>query len=93
MSDPQVISSTVAPTRRPATARASGNAAARAPATTPRPEPMHIDGEDRFRMIAEAAFYRAEQRGFQPGQELDDWLAAEIEVDALLQLDDGPLRA
>ena len=29
--------------------------------------------------IAEAAYYKAEARGFIPGHELDDWLAAEIE--------------
>lgn len=27
--------------------------------------------------IAREAYYRAERRGFQPGYELDDWLAAE----------------
>jgi hypothetical protein len=32
--------------------------------------------------IAEAAYYRAERRGFVPGQEVDDWLAAEAEVRA-----------
>jgi hypothetical protein len=31
--------------------------------------------------IAEAAYWRAERRGFTAGQELDDWLAAEREVD------------
>lgn len=30
--------------------------------------------------IAEAAYYRAQQRGFSPGYELEDWLAAEAEV-------------
>jgi hypothetical protein len=30
--------------------------------------------------IATAAYFRAEQRGFQPGHELDDWLIAEREV-------------
>lgn len=34
----------------------------------------------RQRMIAEAAYYRAEKRGFAPGNELEDWLAAEAEV-------------
>ena len=42
-----------------------------------------LDGEDRLRLIAEAAYFRAEMRDFAPGQELEDWLAAEIEVDAL----------
>ena len=31
-------------------------------------------------LIEEAAYYRAEQRGFAPGHELDDWVAAEAEV-------------
>lgn len=34
--------------------------------------------------IAEAAYYRAERRGFQPGYETDDWLAAEAEISAQL---------
>jgi hypothetical protein len=41
-------------------------------------------GEDRYRMIAEAAYFRAEARGFESGNELNDWLAAEIEVDDIL---------
>lgn len=31
-------------------------------------------------MIAERAYYRAEKRGFAPGRELEDWLAAEREI-------------
>jgi hypothetical protein len=31
-------------------------------------------------LIAEAAYYRAQRRGFAPGHELDDWIAAEAEV-------------
>jgi hypothetical protein len=34
-------------------------------------------------MIAEAAYYRAEKRGFIPGMELEDWLEAEQEICAL----------
>lgn len=30
--------------------------------------------------IAEAAYYRAQNRGFEPGRETEDWLAAEAEV-------------
>ncbi|CAG0941477.1 hypothetical protein GPROT2_01327 [Gammaproteobacteria bacterium] len=45
-------------------------------------------GEDRHRLIAEAAYFRAEQRGFVPGCELEDWLAAELEICALLDADD-----
>ena len=32
--------------------------------------------------IAEIAYFKAEKRGFEPGHERDDWLAAEAEVDA-----------
>lgn len=50
-------------------------------------EAMRSDGEteltpeERDRMIAEAAYYRAARRGFAPGHELEDWLAAEAEID------------
>jgi hypothetical protein len=37
--------------------------------------------ESREARIAEAAYWRAERRGFEPGHELDDWLHAEREVD------------
>lgn len=37
--------------------------------------------DDRLERIALAAYYRAERRGFSPGFETDDWLAAEAEVD------------
>lgn len=36
-------------------------------------------GEARYRWIAHAAYLRAEKRGFAPGREIDDWLAAEAE--------------
>jgi len=52
------------------TARAS-TAAARAPRSE----------EERRALIAEAAYFRAEERGFALGKELDDWLAAESEID------------
>jgi hypothetical protein len=54
-----------------------------------KPLPVHAlppatePGEpQRKTMIAEAAYYRAEKRGFAPGLEPDDWLAAEKEIDA-----------
>jgi hypothetical protein len=39
----------------------------------------------RHDMIALAAYYRSAERDFAPGQELEDWLAAECEVDATLR--------
>jgi len=56
-------------------AATKGKEAASAPA---------YSGEDRYRMIAEAAYYRAESRGFEGGSQLDDWLAAEMEIDQIL---------
>jgi hypothetical protein len=35
---------------------------------------------EREQLIREAAYFRAEQRGFVPGHEIDDWLAAEREL-------------
>ena len=43
-----------------------------------------LTSEELNRMIAAAAYYRAEQRGFAAGHELEDWLAAEAEVKHLL---------
>lgn len=40
--------------------------------------------EDRMRFIAEAAYFKAERRGFSEGGELGDWIEAEAEIDALL---------
>ena len=31
-------------------------------------------------MVARAAYFRAEKRGFAPGYELQDWIEAEAEV-------------
>ncbi|MEZ5444673.1 MAG: DUF2934 domain-containing protein [Gammaproteobacteria bacterium] len=43
-----------------------------------------LTAEEREQLIAEAAYRIAEVRGFGDGHELDDWLEAEKEVDALL---------
>jgi len=40
--------------------------------------------EERQRLIAESAYYLAEQRGFHGDMATDDWLRAEAEVDARL---------
>jgi hypothetical protein len=70
----------------------------RAKSTTPRakkpaataaaaksPTAVTVSEDVRRGMIAEGAYLRAERRGFAPGHEEQDWLAAEAEVDALLQ--------
>jgi hypothetical protein len=40
---------------------------------------------DREQMISEAAYFRAEQRGFKAGDPMFDWLDAEAEIDAVLK--------
>ena len=62
-----------APDDRPVEQRAKAQITARAAA--------------REAAIAREAYYRAERRGFAPGYELDDWLAAEAEVDG-----NGPIE-
>jgi hypothetical protein len=47
-------------------------------------QPGLITPEDRLRFIAEAAYFKAEQRSFAEGNELEDWVEAEAEIDALL---------
>jgi Protein of unknown function (DUF2934) len=44
------------------------------------PSATSVADAARQRMISEAAYYRAQKRGFAPGRELDDWLAAETEI-------------
>jgi len=86
--------------RRPNEPQDDKSAAAPAPArpraksTTPRVRKtaaktvavtLTVSEDVRRGMIAEAAYLRAERRGFSPGGEHEDWLAAEAEVDALLK--------
>ncbi len=52
-------------------------------------EPANLSTPDFQQMIAEAAYYRAQARGFTPGHELDDWLEAEAEVDTVRDQDDS----
>ncbi len=42
------------------------------------------DSSEREAMIRKAAYLRAERRGFAAGHELEDWLAAQAEIDGLL---------
>ncbi|MGA9032294.1 MAG: DUF2934 domain-containing protein [Sulfuricaulis sp.] len=51
-------------------------------AVTDRGQP--VSSNERQRMIAEAAYFRAMQRGFNGGDPVDDWLVAEREVNRLL---------
>ena len=73
--EPNVKSRVAAPQKRPASV-----------ALLRRPELYIVPRvvEDRRASIATAAYRIAERRGFAPGHELEDWLAAENEVDQRL---------
>ncbi|HTV76832.1 MAG TPA: DUF2934 domain-containing protein [Steroidobacteraceae bacterium] len=45
----------------------------------------YISAEDRQKLIATAAYFRAQRRGFSAGHEAEDWLEAEREVDLRLE--------
>jgi Protein of unknown function (DUF2934) len=64
---------------------------AKKPASSSLPVPVEISEDVRRGMIAEAAYLRAERRGFTggPDKEREDWLMAEAEVDALLKAGQG----
>ena len=60
------------------------------PAASPKPgyfnplrfcQPAGPTAEQRHALIAKAAYFRAQRRGFRAGHELEDWLAAEAEVE------------
>jgi hypothetical protein len=42
---------------------------------------LEVSSEEKHQLIAKAAYFRAEQRSFSPGRELEDWLEAEAEVE------------
>ncbi len=72
-------STSVAKSAAPAKLAAAKPAAAKPVAAKPILSPA-----ERMKMIAEAAYYLAQKRGFSDGNELLDWAAAEKQVDALL---------
>lgn len=50
---------------------------------------INLSVMNREAMIATAAYFRAQKRDFAAGHELEDWLAAESEVDAVLHTGNG----
>jgi len=53
--------------------------------TTKRAPASGVNDQQRYEMIAEAAYFRAADRDFAPGHEVDDWVAAEQEIDLMLK--------
>jgi hypothetical protein len=73
-----------APAKRARTKASVANAAAGVEATVITATTVMTDDE-RYRLIAETAYYLAEKRGFREGRELEDWLEAEAIISARLQ--------
>lgn len=67
---------------RPAAAPRKRAAAPAAVAAADEPTAEPATAEARYLWIAHAAYLRAEKRGFAPGHEIDDWLAAEADFEA-----------
>lgn len=57
----------------------SGKSTKGNPEIHPDPGPV-LGAQERERLVAQAAYFRAEKRGFAPGCELQDWVEAEAEV-------------
>ncbi|HYW03593.1 MAG TPA: DUF2934 domain-containing protein [Gammaproteobacteria bacterium] len=66
--------------KHPARGAAPGDATSARAAKSPRRR-RPASGDERHHRIAEAAYYRAERRGFDGGDPVRDWLEAEAEVD------------
>lgn len=71
----------------PAGGRAGANPG---PGSAVVPANPSVSAEQRCVLISEAAYFLAEHRGFAPGHDLDDWLAAETEIDAILMRERAP---
>jgi hypothetical protein len=67
------------------TAAAPSKSRKKGPTAAKTAKPRHgIPPEERQRLIAQAAYLRAERRGFSGGSPEQDWLLAEAEIDAML---------
>ena len=70
-----------APVAKPVAVAAPAKPAAAAAKSAAKPA---VDPQVRLRMIAEAAYYIAEKRGFIHGHHDSDWAQAEKQIDSLL---------
>jgi hypothetical protein len=59
------------------------------PASAPHPPPcepgIEVSPEERHEMVAVAAYFLAERRGFLPGMERQDWCQAAATIDQMLR--------
>lgn len=64
---------------------ASAKVAPRRRSAEPQTASAKTAPEQRQQLIAQAAYFIAERRGFAPGNELEDWLQAEAEIEAWMK--------
>lgn len=69
----------------PARTTASAKVAACKRSAEPQTASARMAPEQRQQLIAQAAYFIAERRGFAPGNELEDWLQAEAEIEACMK--------
>ena len=70
---------------KPSVIREAVSGPVKAPTTVKSSKPAAVLGAaQREAMIREAAYFRAERRAFAPGGELEDWLAAERQIETAL---------
>lgn len=79
------------PARKTTTRKVGASSSAQGVAPQGKPgskggQKVTVSPEERYQMIAAAAYWRAECRNFAVGGALDDWIAAEAEIDAKLGL-------
>jgi hypothetical protein len=70
---------------KPSNPRPKSAPPAQATAPTSKPDTRAgLHARDRDSLIRTAAYFRAQRRNFESGHELEDWLAAESEIEAAL---------
>jgi len=80
----RTVTAAAAPAARKKTPAKPKSAAAKPRAKARTDVATSLSPAERLRMIEMAAYFRAERRGFAPGHEYEDWLAAEAEIAALV---------
>ncbi|MGA2397934.1 MAG: DUF2934 domain-containing protein [Steroidobacteraceae bacterium] len=82
---PSAAPPSATPPKARARQRKSASSSSRTTASQTAPTEAARPALDRYASIAQAAYFRSQHRGFKPGHEMEDWLAAEAEVDQRLR--------
>ena len=69
-----------APAKAPRTAKPAESSKAGLKSSIGSNARAEVSPDELRKLVSEAAYYRAKQRGFTPGHEMDDWIQAEAEV-------------